>query len=104
MSFRLMPIRATHVLGALFPLVLAITPAHADTAAERLTTSADVLKEIMDTPDQSIPESLLDGAYCVVIVPGVQTESVGALRRPFERREAVTDFKSEDLRRTWSCW
>lgn len=77
MSFRLIPIRATHVWGVFFPLVLAITSAHADTAAERLTTSADVPKEIMDTPDQSIPESLLDDAYCVVIVPGVKKIAFG---------------------------
>jgi len=47
-------------------------PAWADTAPERLATSAMVLTEIMATPDQSIPEDLLRSAYCVVIVPGVK--------------------------------
>jgi len=48
------------------------TPAWADTAQERLATSAMVLTEIMATPDQGIPEDLLRSAYCVVIVPGVK--------------------------------
>src|SRR5678815_3567699 len=49
-----------------------VAPAWADTASERLAESATVLKEIMATPDQSIPEDLLKSAYCVVIVPGVK--------------------------------
>ncbi len=53
-------------------LVSQVPPAWADTAPERLTESATVLKEIMATPDQSIPEDLLKSAYCVVIVPGVK--------------------------------
>ena len=48
------------------------TMAWADTAAERLTESAAVFKEIMDAPDQGIPEDLLKNAYCVVVVPGVK--------------------------------
>jgi lipid-binding SYLF domain-containing protein len=53
-------------------LSLTVSPAWADTAAERLATSAMVLTEIMATPDQSIPEDLLQSAYCVVVVPGVK--------------------------------
>jgi lipid-binding SYLF domain-containing protein len=48
------------------------TTAGANTAAERLSESATVLKEIMDAPDQGIPEDLLNNAFCVVIVPGVK--------------------------------
>ena len=44
----------------------------ADTAADRLKESAAILKEIMGAPDQGIPDDLLKGAYCVVIVPGVK--------------------------------
>jgi lipid-binding SYLF domain-containing protein len=59
--------------GALtMSLASTVAPAWADTASERLTESATVLKEIMATPDQSIPEDLLKSAYCVVIVPGVK--------------------------------
>jgi lipid-binding SYLF domain-containing protein len=47
-------------------------PLFADTAAERLNESATVLKEIMNAPDQGIPQDLLEKANCVVIVPGVK--------------------------------
>jgi lipid-binding SYLF domain-containing protein len=39
---------------------------------ERLQAAADVLKEVMSTPDKGIPEGLLRKAHCVVIVPGVK--------------------------------
>jgi lipid-binding SYLF domain-containing protein len=53
-------------------VLAAVSPAWADTAAERLGESAMVLQEIMNAPDQGIPEDLLQSAYCVVIVPGVK--------------------------------
>jgi SH3 domain-containing YSC84-like protein 1 len=39
---------------------------------ERLHNAASTLQEIMATPDQAIPQELLDKAYCVVIVPGLK--------------------------------
>jgi lipid-binding SYLF domain-containing protein len=57
-------------------LLVASTTAWADTAAERLAESATVLTEIMNAPDQSIPDDLLRKAYCVVIVPGVKNVGV----------------------------
>ncbi len=39
---------------------------------QRLDEAAAVFKEIMDTPDKSIPQDLLDKAYCIVIVPGLK--------------------------------
>lgn len=44
----------------------------AATAQERLHESAAVLHEIMSTPDQGIPQDLLNKASCVVIVPGLK--------------------------------
>jgi lipid-binding SYLF domain-containing protein len=44
----------------------------ADTAAERLEESARIMQEIMGTPDQGIPQDLLNKAYCVVIVPSLK--------------------------------
>jgi lipid-binding SYLF domain-containing protein len=44
----------------------------ADTAAERLEESARIMHEIMQTPDQGIPQDLLNKAYCVVIVPSLK--------------------------------
>jgi SH3 domain-containing YSC84-like protein 1 len=36
---------------------------------ERLTSAQAVLNEIMATPDKGIPESILAGASCVVVIP-----------------------------------
>jgi SH3 domain-containing YSC84-like protein 1 len=44
----------------------------ADTAAERLEESARIMHEIMQSPDQGIPQDLLNKAYCVVIVPSLK--------------------------------
>src|SRR5438876_2706090 len=38
-------------------------------SVERLQKSANVLKEIMATPDKGIPEEVLDSAKCMVVVP-----------------------------------
>lgn len=40
--------------------------------AERLQNAAAVLREIMDVPEQAIPQELLDKAQCIVIVPGLK--------------------------------
>lgn len=44
----------------------------ADTSAARLTTSDEVLTEIMSAPDKGIPRDLLEKSQCVVIVPGLK--------------------------------
>ena len=36
---------------------------------ERLTDGQNVLNEVMATPDKSIPNSILSGASCVVVIP-----------------------------------
>jgi lipid-binding SYLF domain-containing protein len=56
--------------AALFLSVAAI--AAAETATERLATSAEVFQEIMATPDKGIPQDLLAKAQCVIIVPGLK--------------------------------
>jgi lipid-binding SYLF domain-containing protein len=56
---------------AIFVLILA-SVAHAESAAERLTSSADVFKEIMATSDRGIPQDLLQKAECMVVVPGMK--------------------------------
>jgi SH3 domain-containing YSC84-like protein 1 len=62
------------VLGALcgFAMLAGLLPARAaDTAKmdERLNAAADVIQEIMATPDKGIPDAILRGAQCVVVVP-----------------------------------
>jgi SH3 domain-containing YSC84-like protein 1 len=43
-----------------------------ESAASRLKESAEVMKEIMATPDKAIPQELLQSSQCVVIVPGMK--------------------------------
>jgi SH3 domain-containing YSC84-like protein 1 len=51
-----------------------VTPAVADSDreddVERIHTSAEVLNEIMSTPDKAIPQELLESAKCIAIIPG----------------------------------
>jgi len=39
---------------------------------DRIKAAADVLKQILDTPDKGIPQGLLDKADCVIIYPSVK--------------------------------
>jgi len=41
-------------------------------APKRLQAAADAFKEVMDTPDKTIPQDLLNKAQCVIIVPGLK--------------------------------
>ena len=59
-------------LALLCLMTLGTVPMHADTAAERLASSAGVLKEVMDAPDKGIPTDLLAKSKCIVIVPGLK--------------------------------
>jgi SH3 domain-containing YSC84-like protein 1 len=43
-----------------------------ESAASRLKASTEVMREIMATPDNSIPQELLQSSQCVVIVPGMK--------------------------------
>jgi lipid-binding SYLF domain-containing protein len=36
---------------------------------ERLNSASEVLTQIMQTPDKGIPDSILAGAHCVVVIP-----------------------------------
>lgn len=44
----------------------------ADDTSKRLTDSAEVFQEIMETADKAIPQKLLDKAECAIIVPGMK--------------------------------
>lgn len=62
-------------LSVLAGLLAASTaaPLWADTPEERLDKTTTVLREIMNAPDQTIQQELLEQAHCVVIVPGVKS-------------------------------
>ena len=58
---------------------LALTPVLAadNEPAKRLDEAAAVLTEVMAAPDKSIPQELLEKAYCIVIVPDLKTAAFG---------------------------
>ena len=47
------------------------------TERERVKESGEVLKQILDAPDKSIPKSVMDGSKCVIILPSVKKVAVG---------------------------
>lgn len=62
------------LLGALcgFALLAGLVPARAADMSkmnDRLNDAADVIQQVMATPDKGIPSSILSGASCVVVVP-----------------------------------
>jgi lipid-binding SYLF domain-containing protein len=54
---------------------LAFVPLRAadNETTKRLNDSAIVFSEVMDAPDKSIPQELLEKAHCIVIVPDLKT-------------------------------
>jgi lipid-binding SYLF domain-containing protein len=76
-SRRAMAAVATTLLGAGLVTALAISPASAQATKDlsdeisQSEKAARVFKEIMETPDKGIPQSLLDKAECVVVFPNV---------------------------------
>ena len=53
-------------------LLVALTAVASDREddVKRTDRAAQVFKEIMNTPDQGIPQDLLESAKCIAIVPG----------------------------------
>jgi SH3 domain-containing YSC84-like protein 1 len=57
----------------LLPAVLiAALPVAAENANDRLKEATEVLKELMATKDNGIPQDLLERAHCAVIIPGAK--------------------------------
>jgi lipid-binding SYLF domain-containing protein len=44
---------------------------------ERLSAATAVIDEVMSTPDKAIPQSILAGAHCVVVVPSFKKGAFG---------------------------
>lgn len=65
-------------LSALFLVLALCVPAFADSDKEedRVKDSGQVLKEILDIPD-NIPQDLLDKAECIVVLPSVKKGAFG---------------------------
>ena len=59
-------------MRAAFILVVAACAASANDAADRASSAATVVHEIMGTKDRGIPQDLLDKAHCAVVIPGMK--------------------------------
>lgn len=59
------------VLAAMLIPAYSAEPKQRD-ADKRLAAAADVLTEVMGTPDKSIPQDLLNKSECAIIVPGLK--------------------------------
>jgi lipid-binding SYLF domain-containing protein len=46
-------------------------------AAERLTESTELFREVMSVPERAIPQDLLERSHCIVIVPGLKKAAFG---------------------------
>lgn len=60
---------AAALCGTLLTLAPLVHAADNAKELERLQAAEGVLNEIMATPDKSIPQSILSGAYCVTVIP-----------------------------------
>lgn len=40
-----------------------------DKERDRISSSADVVKDIFDAPDKGIPLGVLDGTKCIIVIP-----------------------------------
>lgn len=60
----------------LLALLVALSVSAQSKEEKRLANAADVLREILDVPD-NIPQDLLDGAECVGVMPSVKKVALG---------------------------
>lgn len=48
-----------------------------ETERNRVKESGEVMKQILDMPDKGIPNSVLNGAKCVIVMPSVKKVAIG---------------------------
>ena len=67
------------IIATTIATTLALAPLlAADNEPEkRLNDAAIVFSEVMDAPDNAIPQELLENAHCIVIVPDLKTAAFG---------------------------
>ena len=60
------------LMGTMLVLLVTLTAVASDREDDvnRTNKAAQVFKEIMNTPDQGIPQGLLESAKCIAIIPG----------------------------------
>jgi len=81
-----------------------IVSAWADTGdkeRDRITASADVVKDIFNAPDKGVPLSVLDGTKCIIVIPDLKKAAfiVGG----DYGRGVMTCRTGEDFKGPWSA-
>jgi SH3 domain-containing YSC84-like protein 1 len=66
-----------HLFAGIILFAFAASAVASDTPAERLKKAADIVEQVMHTPEQGIPQDLLDKAVCVAVVPGYKKAAFG---------------------------
>lgn len=61
----------------LFFVFLSLTCVFAETEANRVESAANVLTEIMSTPDKGIPAEIMGSAKCIAVVPSLLKGGLG---------------------------
>ena len=84
---------------ALLVLACLTLPAWAEDAKDRLKSAGDVMTEILNVPDD-IPQSLLDKAECVIVLPSVKKFAIG-LGGSYGR--GIMTCRSKDFTGPWSA-
>jgi lipid-binding SYLF domain-containing protein len=75
------------LLGLSLALVLVFPARAQDKEADRVKNAGKVVKEILDAPDD-IPKSVLNDAYCVVVLPSVVKLSFGLGSSPTNKSKS----------------
>ena len=70
-----------------------------ESAASRLEESANVMQEIMETPDNAIPQELLQSCQCIVIVPGMKKGDAAHRNFVLYRHHRVPQFMQQHARK-----
>ena len=84
-------------IAAVLLACAALVSAASDTD-KRLQKAAKALKEVMDIPDKSIPQDLLNKAECIVIVPDLKKAAFvvggkyGKVETNTRRRQAAQGY------------
>src|SRR5260370_40725918 len=71
------------------------------TEKDRIKDSTNVLKDVLNAPDKGIPESVLGGTKCVIVIPSVKKAAfiVGASYG----RGVMTCRTGDDFKGPWSA-
>lgn len=87
--------------AAMLCLSFALPVLAADKEQQRLASSYDVMKAILDAPDKGIPHDLLNKAECVVVFPSVKKAAFGV--GASYGRGVMTCRTGENFRGPWSA-